>query len=149
MQFFSHRWSPKILFLLIPSCLLQSIFLFFCDITAKILFSFLDARCPSRHWIPRGHSYEEQTVWNPKYCVVTDCQMLLLNEEEEEVVSADSTVFCLSCPSVSPLSFSSVHVLHCLSLSSSFLCSCLWGLFHIPTFDKAQLHVVIKYLKLM
>ncbi|TDH02241.1 hypothetical protein EPR50_G00171010 [Perca flavescens] len=30
----------------------------------------------------RGHSYEEQTVWNPKYCVVGDCQMLLLNEEE-------------------------------------------------------------------
>ncbi|KAL3041989.1 hypothetical protein OYC64_020036 [Pagothenia borchgrevinki] len=30
----------------------------------------------------RGHSYEEQSVWNPKYCVVGDGQMLLLNEEE-------------------------------------------------------------------
>ncbi|XP_049909594.1 ras/Rap GTPase-activating protein SynGAP isoform X2 [Epinephelus moara] len=45
--------------------------------------SLSDVRCPSRHWLSRGHSYEEQTVWNPKYCVVGDCQMLLLNEEEE------------------------------------------------------------------
>ncbi|XP_034565925.1 ras/Rap GTPase-activating protein SynGAP [Notolabrus celidotus] len=44
--------------------------------------SLSDVRCPSRHWMTRGHSYEEQTAWNPKYCVVADCQMLLLNEEE-------------------------------------------------------------------
>nr|XP_046231905.1 DAB2 interacting protein b isoform X3 [Scatophagus argus]XP_046231915.1 DAB2 interacting protein b isoform X3 [Scatophagus argus] len=30
----------------------------------------------------RGHSCEERTVWNPKYFVAADCQMLLLNEEE-------------------------------------------------------------------
>lgn len=64
----------------------------------------------------RGHSYEEQTVWNPKYCVVGDCQMLLLNEEE--VVRADSTISCLSCPSVSLLCLSVHHVLNFfLSLS--------------------------------
>uniref|UniRef100_A0A3Q2WMK3 DAB2 interacting protein b n=1 Tax=Haplochromis burtoni TaxID=8153 RepID=A0A3Q2WMK3_HAPBU len=34
------------------------------------------------HRMARGHSYEERSVWNPKYCVVADCQMLLLNEEE-------------------------------------------------------------------
>ena len=62
----------------------------------------------------RGHSYEEQTAWNPKYCVVGDCQMLLLNEEE--VVRADSTISRLSCPSVSPLLFSSAR----LPLSCSF-----------------------------
>ncbi|GLD51657.1 ras/Rap GTPase-activating protein SynGAP-like protein [Lates japonicus] len=44
--------------------------------------SLSDVRCPSRHWMSRGHSCEERTVWNPKYCVVADCQMLLLNEEE-------------------------------------------------------------------
>lgn len=43
----------------------------------------------------RGHSYEERSVWNPKYCVVADCQMLLLNEEE--VVRADFTVQSLVC----------------------------------------------------
>ncbi|XP_054469001.1 ras/Rap GTPase-activating protein SynGAP [Anoplopoma fimbria] len=42
---------------------------------------FVDVRCPSRHWMSRGHSYEEPTVRNPKYCVVGDCQMLLLSEE--------------------------------------------------------------------
>lgn len=57
-------------------------------------------------------------MWNPKYCVVADCQMLLLNEEE--VVRANSTISFLSRPSVSPLSFSSVRVLHfLLSLSVS------------------------------
>ncbi|XP_034094842.1 disabled homolog 2-interacting protein-like isoform X7 [Gymnodraco acuticeps] len=45
--------------------------------------SLSDVQCPSRYWMSRGHSYEEQSVWNPKYCVVGDGQMLLLNEEEE------------------------------------------------------------------
>lgn len=134
-------------------CLLHPLFcrlLFFQDITIETLtllvfttdiflcaiFPFLDVRCPSRHWISRGHSYEEQTVWNPKYCVVADCRMLLLNEEEE-VVRADSTVLCLSRPSVSPLSFSSVHVLHCLSLSISVFLLLFLGLFHTPIFDRA------------
>uniref|UniRef100_A0A3B4XVC3 Uncharacterized protein n=1 Tax=Seriola lalandi dorsalis TaxID=1841481 RepID=A0A3B4XVC3_SERLL len=44
--------------------------------------SSLDVRCPSRHWMSRGHSCEERTAWNPKYCVVADCQMLLLNENQ-------------------------------------------------------------------
>ncbi|XP_071322979.1 DAB2 interacting protein b isoform X3 [Trachinotus anak] len=54
-----------------------------------------DVRCPSRHWMSRGHSCEEQTVWNPKYCVVADCQMLLLNEEEVERRSASCKVHLL------------------------------------------------------
>lgn len=33
----------------------------------------------------RGHSYEEQVAWNPKYFVLADSQMRLLNEEEEAV----------------------------------------------------------------
>ncbi|CAK6975480.1 disabled homolog 2-interacting protein-like isoform X5 [Scomber scombrus] len=44
--------------------------------------SLSDVRCPTRHWVSRGHSYEERTVRNPQYCVVADCQMLLLNEQE-------------------------------------------------------------------
>ncbi|XP_051267708.1 ras/Rap GTPase-activating protein SynGAP [Dicentrarchus labrax] len=47
--------------------------------------SLSDVHCPSRRWMSRGHSYEEQTVWNPKYCVVGECQMLLLNEEEVQI----------------------------------------------------------------
>ncbi|XP_075872410.1 ras/Rap GTPase-activating protein SynGAP [Nelusetta ayraudi] len=47
--------------------------------------SLSDVRFPSRRWPSRGHSYEEQTAWNPKYCVGADCQLLLLNDEEEEV----------------------------------------------------------------
>lgn len=54
------------------------------------LFPPLDVRFPSRRWPSRGHSYEEQTAWNPKYCVGADCQLLLLNDEEEEVVRADN-----------------------------------------------------------
>ena len=85
----------------------------------------------------RGHSYEEQSVWNPKYCVVGDGQMLLLNEEE--VVRADSAICCLSCPAVSPLLSSSVplhpfcpcqcnHICFCflLIIISSFICIALF-----------------------
>ncbi|TWW66330.1 hypothetical protein D4764_20G0003620 [Takifugu flavidus] len=43
----------------------------------------MDLRCPSRHWMTRGHSYEEQAAWNPKYYVLADSQMGLLNDEEE------------------------------------------------------------------
>ncbi|KAK5852329.1 hypothetical protein PBY51_023805 [Eleginops maclovinus] len=43
----------------------------------------------------RGHSYEEQSVWNPKYCVVGDGQMLLLNEEEVERRPASCKVHLL------------------------------------------------------
>ncbi|XP_063334262.1 ras/Rap GTPase-activating protein SynGAP [Pelmatolapia mariae] len=52
--------------------------------------SLSDTRCPLRHRMARGHSYEERSVWNPKYCVVADCQMLLLNEEEVQRRSASS-----------------------------------------------------------
>ncbi|KAL4004489.1 heparan sulfate 6-O-sulfotransferase HS6ST1 [Sarotherodon galilaeus] len=52
--------------------------------------SLSDTRCPLRHGMARGHSYEERSVWNPKYCVVADCQMLLLNEEEVQRRSASS-----------------------------------------------------------
>lgn len=55
-----------------------------------IVFPPLDVRFPSRRWPSRGHSYEEQTAWNPKYCVGADCQLLLLNDDEEEVVRADN-----------------------------------------------------------
>ncbi|KAK7896096.1 hypothetical protein WMY93_021421 [Mugilogobius chulae] len=41
-----------------------------------------DVQGSTRPWMSRGHSYEEKPMWN-KYCVVPDCQMLLLNEEEE------------------------------------------------------------------
>lgn len=81
--------------------------------------SSLDVQCPSRRWMSRGHSCEEQTVWNPKYCVVADCQMLLLNEEE--VVRAHSTFSCLSCCSVSSFCFVSAHV-------NSFFSPCKFNL---------------------
>ncbi|XP_036823132.1 ras/Rap GTPase-activating protein SynGAP [Oncorhynchus mykiss] len=37
---------------------------------------------PPAHWMSSGHPYDERTVWNPKFCVVTDSQMLLLDKEE-------------------------------------------------------------------
>lgn len=94
----------------------------------------------------RGHSYEEQIAWNPKCCAVADSQMLLLNEEEEEVVRADSTVFCLSCPSVSPLSFSSVQPLCCFSRSILVVLLLLLGLIHTAIFQGATLCIFIKHL---
>eukprot|EP00063_Salmo_salar_P008778 XP_013983613.1 PREDICTED: disabled homolog 2-interacting protein-like isoform X3 [Salmo salar] len=38
---------------------------------------------PPAHWMSSGHPYDERTVWNPKFCVVTDSQMLLLDKEEQ------------------------------------------------------------------
>lgn len=46
----------------------------------------------------RGHSYEEQAAWSPRYLVLADSQMRLLSEEEEEAVRARSAVFCLPSP---------------------------------------------------
>lgn len=95
----------------------------------------------------RGHSYEEQNVWDPKHCAVAECQMLLLNEEE--VVRADSTVFCLSCSSVSLLSLCSslfVPVSFILLLLPLFF----W-LLHTPLFHRARyfqkifVNIVITY----
>uniref|UniRef100_A0A8D3AFF5 DAB2 interacting protein b n=1 Tax=Scophthalmus maximus TaxID=52904 RepID=A0A8D3AFF5_SCOMX len=48
----------------------------------RVFASKLYVRCPSRHRMSRGHSCEERTAWNPHYCAVADCQMLLLNEAE-------------------------------------------------------------------
>uniref|UniRef100_A0AAZ3QX34 Disabled homolog 2-interacting protein-like n=1 Tax=Oncorhynchus tshawytscha TaxID=74940 RepID=A0AAZ3QX34_ONCTS len=42
----------------------------------------LDMWGPPAHWMSSGHPYDERTVWNPKFCVVTDSQMLLLDKEE-------------------------------------------------------------------
>lgn len=84
-----------------------------------LLFPPLDVRFPSRRWPSRGHSYEEQTAWNPKYCVGADCQLLLLNDEEEEVVRADNNTALLSqmffCDTI--VSPSSAHLPHCCSSS--------------------------------
>uniref|UniRef100_A0A672HH40 DAB2 interacting protein b n=1 Tax=Salarias fasciatus TaxID=181472 RepID=A0A672HH40_SALFA len=57
--------------------------------------SHCEARCTLRHRMARGHSYEERTAWNPKYCVVADSQLLLLNEEEVERRPASSKVHLL------------------------------------------------------
>ncbi|XP_013876019.1 disabled homolog 2-interacting protein [Austrofundulus limnaeus] len=43
----------------------------------------------------RGRSYEERTVWNSKYSVITDCQMLLPDEEGAERRSATSRMHLL------------------------------------------------------
>lgn len=52
----------------------------------------LDPRRPSRHWMTRVHSYEEQAAWNTKYYVLANSQMGLLNGEEE-AVRAERDVF--------------------------------------------------------
>ncbi|KAL1275055.1 hypothetical protein QQF64_027869 [Cirrhinus molitorella] len=39
-------------------------------------------RGPAGHWMSCGHPCAEHAVWNPKFCVVTDYQMLLLDKEE-------------------------------------------------------------------
>ncbi|XP_063067165.1 ras/Rap GTPase-activating protein SynGAP [Engraulis encrasicolus] len=41
-----------------------------------------DMTGPSGYWVPCGHACAEQPVWSPKYCVVTDNQMLLLDKQE-------------------------------------------------------------------
>lgn len=83
------------------------------DIWASFFLSFFpDLRCPPGPWMARGHSYEEQAAWSPRYLVLADSQMRLLSEEEEEAVRARSAVFlspvsrlpvqpCLSCHSQS------------------------------------------------
>uniref|UniRef100_A0A672RLB8 Disabled homolog 2-interacting protein-like n=1 Tax=Sinocyclocheilus grahami TaxID=75366 RepID=A0A672RLB8_SINGR len=41
-----------------------------------------DMRGPAGHWMSCGHPCAERAEWNPKFCVVTDYQMLLLDKEE-------------------------------------------------------------------
>uniref|UniRef100_A0A8C1AXM3 DAB2 interacting protein b n=1 Tax=Cyprinus carpio carpio TaxID=630221 RepID=A0A8C1AXM3_CYPCA len=47
-----------------------------------LLFVLSDMRGPPGHWMSCGHPCAEHAVWNPKFCVVTDYQMLLLDKEE-------------------------------------------------------------------
>lgn len=56
---------------------------------------FPDLRCPSRQWMTRGHSYEEQAAWNTKYYALADSQMGLLNAEEEAVRAQCDVCVCL------------------------------------------------------
>ncbi|KAG1959138.1 ras/Rap GTPase-activating protein SynGAP [Pimephales promelas] len=41
-----------------------------------------DMRGPPGNWMSYGHPYAEHAVWNPKFCVLTDYQMFLLDREE-------------------------------------------------------------------
>ncbi|XP_051979796.1 uncharacterized protein si:dkeyp-72a4.1 [Xyrauchen texanus] len=41
-----------------------------------------DMRGPPGHCMSCGHTCAGHAVWNPKFCVVTDYQMLLLDKEE-------------------------------------------------------------------
>ncbi|KAM7368765.1 hypothetical protein PAMP_013072 [Pampus punctatissimus] len=123
-------------------------FFCFCKIKAIIrgdTITTKDVRCPSRLWMSRGHSFEERTVWNPKYCVVADCQMLLLNEDEMQMRSLflqeRRTASCkahllrrtISVPVEtqfpefhSQLSTESEHAMLSLYSSDRRMCSCLW-----------------------
>ncbi|XP_072516535.1 ras/Rap GTPase-activating protein SynGAP [Salminus brasiliensis] len=44
--------------------------------------SITDMRGPADRWMSCGHPWPEHTAWNPKFCVVADGQMLLLDQEE-------------------------------------------------------------------
>ncbi|KAG2469718.1 DAB2P protein, partial [Polypterus senegalus] len=41
-----------------------------------------DMKGPPTHWISCGHPFSERTVWTPKFCIVTDGQLVLLDKEE-------------------------------------------------------------------
>ncbi|XP_041094392.1 ras/Rap GTPase-activating protein SynGAP [Polyodon spathula] len=41
-----------------------------------------DMTGPPTHWMSCGHPFTEPAVWNPKFCIVTDGQLLLLDNEE-------------------------------------------------------------------
>ncbi|XP_076141100.1 ras/Rap GTPase-activating protein SynGAP [Alosa pseudoharengus] len=41
-----------------------------------------DMAGPPGHWISCDHPCADRAVWNPRYCVLTDSQMLLLDKEE-------------------------------------------------------------------
>ncbi|XP_059906477.1 uncharacterized protein LOC132456195 isoform X1 [Gadus macrocephalus] len=46
--------------------------------------SLSDARAHPGQWMTYGHPYDERKeVWNPKFCMITDGQILLLDKEEE------------------------------------------------------------------
>ncbi|CAL8406271.1 unnamed protein product [Arctogadus glacialis] len=43
-----------------------------------------DVRAHPGQWMTYGHPYDERKeVWNPKFCMITDGQILLLDKEEE------------------------------------------------------------------
>lgn len=41
---------------------------------------FADVTAPPAHWISCGLPFAEQATWNPKFCIVTDSQLLLLDK---------------------------------------------------------------------
>uniref|UniRef100_A0A4W3IMI7 DAB2 interacting protein a n=1 Tax=Callorhinchus milii TaxID=7868 RepID=A0A4W3IMI7_CALMI len=45
-------------------------------------FLFPDVRGPPTHRISCGKSHYERAIWNPKFCVVTESQLLLLDKEQ-------------------------------------------------------------------
>ncbi|XP_072570607.1 disabled homolog 2-interacting protein-like isoform X2 [Paramormyrops kingsleyae] len=42
--------------------------------------SLTDVTAPPAHWISCGLPFAEQVTWNPKFCIVTDSQLLLLDK---------------------------------------------------------------------
>ncbi|XP_060697202.1 ras/Rap GTPase-activating protein SynGAP [Hemiscyllium ocellatum] len=48
----------------------------------KIAFCVSDVRGPLTHRISCGKSHHGHAIWNTKFCVVTDGQLLLLDKEE-------------------------------------------------------------------
>lgn len=59
-----------------------------------------DMRGPAGHWMSCGHPCAERAVWNPKFCVVTDYQMLLLDKEEVLYTMTQKEPFLMfpTCP---------------------------------------------------
>ncbi|CAB1321576.1 unnamed protein product, partial [Coregonus sp. 'balchen'] len=37
----------------------------------------------SINWISCGQPFTEPAIWKPNFCIVTDCQLLLLDKQEE------------------------------------------------------------------
>uniref|UniRef100_A0A674C9Q1 DAB2 interacting protein n=1 Tax=Salmo trutta TaxID=8032 RepID=A0A674C9Q1_SALTR len=43
---------------------------------------FLYMKSSSTNWISCGQPFTEPAIWKPKFCIVTDCQLLLLDKQE-------------------------------------------------------------------
>ena len=47
----------------------------------------VDVRAHPGQWMTYGHPYDQRKeVWNPKFCMITDGQILLLDKEEVRTV---------------------------------------------------------------
>uniref|UniRef100_A0A6Q2Y3U6 DAB2 interacting protein a n=1 Tax=Esox lucius TaxID=8010 RepID=A0A6Q2Y3U6_ESOLU len=52
----------------------------------------IDMKSSSTNWISCGQPFTEPAIWKHKFCIVSDCQLLILNKQESEMLDLEVNV---------------------------------------------------------